>query len=192
MVLTKLLQRKNWPWLAIAATMVLMVFQLRAMGRMWFCDCGSIRFWISDPNGPHTSQHLADPYTLTHFQHGLIFFWAVTLVFPRWKWQWQLWLALAIEAAWEIVENTEWTINRYRDATAALGYVGDSVWNSFGDLLACFVGIVVAHKIGWRWTWIVFFACEVLLILTIRDSLLLNILMLFFPIQALKEWQMGA
>jgi hypothetical protein len=101
-----------------------------------------------------------------------------------------LWLALAIEAAWEIVENTSWVIGRYREATAGLGYTGDSVLNSFGDLLACILGIVVAHKIGWRATWMVFFACEVLLIFTIRDSLLLNILMLVYPIQAIKEWQM--
>jgi hypothetical protein len=189
MISSKIFARRNWPWLAIAATMVLMVVQLRAQGRLWFCECGNLRFWISDPNGPHTSQHLADPYTFTHFQHGLGFFWAVRFVFKRWKWQWQLWLALTIEATWEVVENTEWVINRYRDATAALGYTGDTILNSFGDLLACFFGIYVAYRIGWRLTWILFFAIELLLIVTIRDSLLLNILMLFYPIQAIKDWQ---
>ena len=191
MKFSKILERRNWPWLAIVATTGLMVLQLRIQGRLWFCECGSLRFWISDPNGEHTSQHLADPYTLTHFQHGLVFFWAVRLVFKRWTWQWQLWLALAIEAAWEVVENTEWVIDRYRDATAALGYTGDTILNSFGDLLACLIGIYVAHRIGWRFTWILFLACELLLIVTIRDSLLLNIVMLFVPIQAIKQWQMG-
>ena len=191
MTFSKLLERKNWPWLAILATAVLMVLQLRVQGRVWFCECGSLRFWISDPNGPHTSQHLADPYSLTHMQHGLVFFWVVHMLFKRWTWPWQLWLALAIEAAWEIVENTRWVINRYRDATAALGYTGDSVLNSVGDLAACWLGIVIAQRIGWRATWILFFACEALLIFTIRDSLLLNIVMLFFPIESLKQWQMG-
>jgi len=187
----RILTRKHWPWLAIVATMVLMVLELRTQGRLWFCECGRLRFWISDPNGPHTSQHLADPYTLTHFQHGLVFFWAVRLVFKRWTWQWQLWLALAIEAVWEVVENTEWVIDRYRDATAALGYTGDTIVNSFGDVLACLIGIYVAHRIGWRATWILFLACELFLVLTIRDSLLLNIMMLFTPVQAVKTWQMG-
>jgi hypothetical protein len=189
MTLSKILERRNWPWLAIVATMVLMVLQLRIQGRLWSCECGSLRFWIRDPNGPHTSQHLADPYTLTHFQHGLVFFWAVRFVFKRWKWQWQLWLALAIEAAWEVVENTEWVINRYRDATAALGYTGDTIVNSFGDLVACFLGIYVAHRVGWRLTWVLFFGIELMLFVSIRDSLLLNILMLFMPIQAIKDWQ---
>lgn len=191
MKFAKIFERRNWPWLAIVATTGLMILQLRIQGRLWFCECGSLRFWIGDPNGEHTSQHLADPYTLTHFQHGLVFFWAVRLVFKRWKWQWQLWLALAIEAVWEVIENTEWVIDRYRDATAALGYTGDTILNSFGDLLACLIGIYVAHRIGWRATWILFFAIELVLIATIRDSLLLNILMLFMPIQAIKAWQMG-
>lgn len=191
MTFSKILERRYWPWLAILATMVLMVLQLRAQGRLWFCECGSLRFWISEPDGSHTSQHLADPYTLTHFQHGLVFFWAVRFVFKRWHWQWQLWLALTIEAAWEIVENTEWVIDRYREATAALGYTGDTIVNSFGDLLACFLGLYVAYRVGWRFTWVLFFAIEALLLVTIRDSLLLNILMLFCPIQAIKEWQVG-
>jgi hypothetical protein len=190
MTFSKLLERRNWPWLAIIATMALMVFELRAQGRLWFCECGSLRLWISDPNGPHTSQHLADPYTLTHFQHGLVFFWAVRFIFKRWAWQWQLWLALTIEAAWEVIENTEWVINRYREATAALGYTGDTIVNSFGDLVACFLGLYVAHQVGWRLTWVLFFGIELLLFVSIRDSLLLNILMLFYPIQAIKNWQM--
>ena len=191
MTIPKILDRKNWPWLAIIGTTVLMVMQLRAQGRVWFCECGSLRFWVSDPNSQHTSQHLADPYSLTHMQHGLVFFWVVHMLFKRWTWPWQLWLALAIEAAWEIVENTQWVINRYRDATAALGYTGDSILNSVGDLVACWLGIVIAQRIGWRATWILFFACEAVLILTIRDSLLLNIVMLFFPIESLKQWQIG-
>jgi hypothetical protein len=188
----KLLQRKNWPWLAIAATMVLMVLQLRVQGRVWFCDCREIRLWVSEHNSEHTSQHFADPYTFTHVLHGFIFLWVVQWLFPKWKWGWQLWLTLFIEAAWEVIENTQWVIDRYRNATAALGYTGDSVWNAFGDLLACWAGIEIAKRIGWRWTWIVFVLTEVVLIVTIRDSLLINVIQLLFPWEGLKQWQMAA
>jgi Protein of unknown function (DUF2585) len=165
--------------------------QLRAQGRLWFCECGSLRFWIRDPAGKHTSQHLFDPYTFTHVQHAFIFLWPVQWLFKRMSWPWQMWLVLAIEAAWEVLENTQWVIDRYRNATAAHGYTGDTVVNCVGDLLACWLGIMLVKWLGWRVTWILFVIIEVLLIVTIRDSLLLNILMLFFPIQALKQWQMG-
>lgn len=192
MTIRRILSRRNWPWLAIFATTVWMIVQLRAQGRVWFCECGEIRLWVSDHNGPHTSQHLADPYTFTHVVHGFIFFWMVTWLFKRWRYQWQLWLALAVEAVWEVIENTTWVIDRYRDATAAIGYTGDSVWNSFGDLLACWLGFEIARRLGWRWTFALMIVIEFALLATIRDNLFLNVVMLFFPLESLKEWQAGA
>jgi hypothetical protein len=186
-----ILQRRNWPWLAVAATLVLVVVQLRMQQRVWFCECGSLRFWVSDPNSLHTSQHLTDPYTFTHMQHGLVLWWVVAWLTKRWQPPWQLWLVLAIEGGWEIVENTRFVIDRYREATAALGYTGDSLLNSLGDILACWLGAVLARRLGWNATWVLFFAVEVLLLVTIRDSLLLNVLMLFCPIPAIKAWQLG-
>lgn len=167
------------------------VWQLRQQGRIWFCECGQLRYWTSEADGPHTSQHLADPYSLTHFLHGLVLFWFVTWLVRRWSWPWQCWLAVTIEAGWEIFENTQFVIGRYREATAARGYNGDSIVNSLGDILACWLGLQVAQRIGWRWTWRLFFATEVVLLLTIRDSLLLNVLMLVWPLDAVKNWQLG-
>jgi len=186
----KILRRRHWPAAAMLLLLAATVWQLRRQGRIWFCECGQLRFWTSEADGPHTSQHLADPYSFTHFLHGLLLFWLVTWALRRWKWPWQCWAALAIEAAWEIIENTQLVIGRYRE-TAALGYNGDSILNSLGDIGACWLGLEVARRIGWRGTWVLFFVIEAVLITTIRDSLLLSVLMLVSPIDAVREWQLG-
>ena len=104
---------------------------------------------------------------------------------------WRFVLAIAIESGWEMIENTNTVIDRYRQATAALGYQGDTVLNSMGDILCCAVGFVVAAKLGWRWSIILFLAVETILLFWIRDSLLLEILMLVHPVDSIKAWQMG-
>ena len=181
--------KRHWAAIAVAAITAAMVLVVRLEGRVWFCECRTLLFWIADAYSSHTSQHLFDPYSLTHLQHGLIFYWLLAWLAPRASWQTRLVAATAIEAAWEIVENSEFTINRYREATAALGYTGDSVINSLGDVLSCVLGFAIAGKIGWRWTLALFVGIEAGLVLWIRDSLLLNVLMLFYPIEAVKDWQ---
>lgn len=181
--------KRHWAAIAVAAVTVAMVLTTRFEGRVWFCECQTLLIWIANANSSHTSQHLLDPYSLTHFQHGLLFYWVLAWLAPRASWQARLVAATVVEALWEITENTEFVINRYREATATLGYTGDSVVNSLGDLLACVAGFAVAGKIGWRWTAVLFFGIEAGLLLWIRDSLLLNVLMLFWPIEAIKEWQ---
>lgn len=181
--------RRHWAALAVTAIVVAMVAIVRLEGRVWFCECRTLLFWIADAYSSHTSQHLLDPYSLTHFQHGLIFYWTLAWLAPKWSWQARLVAATAIEALWEVAENSEFVINRYREATAALGYAGDSVINSLGDVLACIIGFAVAGKIGWRWTLALFIGIEAGLVLWIRDSLLLNVLMLLYPIEAVKNWQ---
>ena len=104
---------------------------------------------------------------------------------------WRLALATFLEAAWEVFENTEFVIQRYREETAALGYNGDSIFNSFGDILTCIVGFMIAQRLGFKRSVLVFVATEIVLILWIRDSLLLEILMLVYPIESLKAWQIG-
>lgn len=182
--------KRHWAAMAVVAITAAMVLVVRLEGRVWFCECRTLLFWVADAYSSHTSQHLFDPYSLTHLQHGLIFYWLLAWLAPRASWQTRLVAATAIEATWEIVENSEFTINRYREATAALGYTGDSVINSLGDLLSCVLGFAIAGKIGWRWTLALFVGIEIGLILWIRDSLLLNVLMLFYPIEAVKDWQM--
>ena len=183
--------KKHWAALAVLAITAAAIFVIRLEGRVWFCDCGQLRFVIARAYSKHTSQHLSDPYTLTHLLHGLIFYWALIWLVPRGSWQTRMVLSTAIEALWEIVENSAFVINRYREATAALGYMGDSVVNACGDILACVIGFALAGRIGLRWSIVLFVAIEIGLLITIRDSLLMNVVMLFFPLESLKQWQLN-
>ncbi len=176
---------------SIVAGLVLlaMVVLLRVEGRSFICTCGQFAIWIGDSCSSNTSQQLLDPYSFTHILHGFLFFWLIALLFKRMPGAWQIWLALLLESAWEVFENTSFVINKYRTETAALGYTGDTVVNSLGDLACALVGFLVARQLGWRRSVIVFVAVEVILVLWIHDSLLLQILMLVRPVEAIKLWQ---
>ena len=167
-----------------------MIFVLRAEGRLFFCSCNRFLIWVGDICSSSNSQQLFDPFSFTHILHGFLFFWIISLVFRRMAPEWQILLAVLSEAAWEVFENTPFVINRYRAETAALGYEGDTVVNSFGDLLCAFIGFMIARRLGFRRSIIVFLVVEVILSVVIRDSLLLEILMLIKPIPAIKQWQM--
>jgi hypothetical protein len=130
-----------------------------------------------------------DPYSFTHLLHGFVLCGLLVLIVPRLSLVWQLWLALSIEALWEVVENSEFVIRRYREETAALGYYGDTIVNSLGDILVCGLGFVLARRLGLRRTMALFVVTEVVLAIWIRDNLTLNILMLIYPVEAVKEWQ---
>ena len=177
--------------MAIAAVLGATVLELRRQGRLWWCASGDWSPWAGNIGNQHTSQHLFDPYTFTHLLHGFIICGLLALFLPRLVVRWRLVLAVLIEAAWEVFENTNYVINRYREATAAIGYQGDSVFNSLGDMLACAVGFVLALKLGLRRTVAAFVFTELVLLFWIRDSLLLNILLLIRPVDAIKSWQMG-
>ena len=122
--------------------------------------------------------------------HGFLFFWLIAWLAPRLSSNWQLTLAIAVEALWEAFENTNFIIDRYRSETAALGYNGDTVVNSFGDIVCCLVGFMIARRLGLRRSLIVFAALELVLFFWIRDSLLLEIVMLVFSIDSIKAFQM--
>jgi len=122
--------------------------------------------------------------------HGIVFFSLLKLLLPRVRPLWRFCLTIAIEAGWELLENTNLVINRYREATAALGYTGDTVVNSLGDILCCALGFMIARALGRRRSVILFVATEVVLLFWIRDGLILNIIMLIHPIQAIRTWQM--
>jgi len=136
------------------------------------------------------SQHLFDPYSITHVSHGLIFYGVLWLVARRMKMGWRFCIAIAIAAAWEILENSPFIINRYRNVTMSLEYLGDSVINALGDVASCGIGFVLARWMGWRWALALFVATEVLLLVLIKDNLTLNVIMLVWPLQAIKDWQM--
>lgn len=175
--------------IATAVVLLAMIVLLRFQGRSLLCSCGYFAVWIGDWCSSNTSQQLLDPYSLTHILHGFLFFWLIALFFRRMPRLWQFWLALLLESAWEVFENTSFVINKYRTETAALGYQGDTVVNSLGDLACALLGFLIARQLGVRRSLIVFVLVEAVLILWIRDSLLLQILMLVRPVEAIKLWQ---
>ena len=183
--------RKAGPWLAVVAVLLATTLQLHIQGRLWVCSCGHFALWVGDAWGHDTSQQLFDPYTFTHILHGLIFCRLLAWILPRVPWSWRFSLAVACEALWELIENTNLVIERYREATAALGYTGDTVVNSLGDIAACALGFVLARRLGLLRSVVLFAATELVLLVWIRDSFLLNVLLLIYPSQKIRAWQAG-
>ena len=163
---------------------------LMAMGRPPICTCGEITMW--GPVGPKQSQMLADWYSPSHIVHGLLFYALLWLVARRWPVERRFLLALVIEAAWEIVENTPMVIDRYREATIALGYTGDSVLNSISDVLMMAVGFLAARRLPLWAAILLLLVLELVPLWAIRDNLTLNVWMLLAPSDALRSWQAGA
>lgn len=176
---------------AIAGTVVLMVCVLHWLGRRWWCACGAANLWWGDPKSSHSSQHLIDPYSLTHVLHGVLFCGILAWVWPRLPYAVALIATVVLEALWEILENSPIVIERYRTATIALGYEGDSIVNSIGDVVCCTLGFVLARRLGWKWSAGFVVATELILLVWIRDNLFLNIAMLLYPIDAIRTWQGG-
>jgi hypothetical protein len=183
--------RKISPWLAIIVVVAAALVQLHRQGRIWVCSCGDVRLWVGNTWSPENSQQFLDPYSFTHLLHGFIFYGLLALIIPRWPLAWRLWLAVSFEALWEIVENTNFIIDRYRGVTVAIGYQGDTILNSLGDILSFGVGFMLARRLGLFRSVGVFVVTEVVLLIWIRDSLTLNVIMLVWPIDAIKAWQMG-
>jgi hypothetical protein len=163
------------------------------MGRIPISKSGTIRLWVSQTNGPETSQQIADWYSVTHVLHGIILYGLIHLASRR-KWPMGVCalLALGAEAGWEVLENSPFIINRYRAETLATGYVGDSILNSMCDIGFCMLGFELARRLPARVTVLLVVAAEVGLAIAIRDNLTLNVLMLIHPVEAIKRWQMGA
>jgi len=171
---------------------VLMSLLLWWMGRIWWCKQGDWAVFIKEAWGSvHTSQHLLDPYALTHVLHGVAFCLILGAIFSKLAVEWRFVLAVAAEAGWELLENSTYIIEKYRANTASFDYFGDSIVNSMADVGACALGFWIAAKLG-AWKSLAFFVLvEIFLILSIRDSLLINIIMLIYPIDAIKIWQSG-
>ncbi|MGD9589058.1 MAG: DUF2585 family protein [Pyrinomonadaceae bacterium] len=182
----------GWPIALSIGIAMLMTVVLWTQGRIWWCKSGDWAIYVNEAwNSSHTSQHLFDPYTFTHVLHGVLAFWLAGLILPRLAMGWRYLIAMAGEAAWEVLENSAFIIEKYRENTASLDYFGDSILNSVGDLIACAAGFWIAVKVGW-WRSLAFFVVvEILLLIWIRDGLMLNILMLIYPLESIKAWQMG-
>ncbi len=158
------------------------------MGRIPWCTCG-FGLWTSNAWGSDTSQLLADPYTTSHILHGIIFFWALRYLTPKLPVRYRLVIALLIEVGWELLENSPLIIHRYRAGTAASDYFGDSILTSTGDVLFALVGFWLAYRLPWKLILALSVAIEIIMLILYRDNLTLNILMLLYPIQAIKNWQ---
>ena len=162
---------------------------LIAMGRPAVCTCGTVTLW--GHVGPKQSQMLADWYSPSHIVHGFLFYLALRYVAPRWPVERRFAVALLVEAAWEIAENTPMVIDRYRAVTVSFGYSGDSVVNSLADIGFMALGFWIASKLR-VWAGVVMaIAFELFTLALIRDNLTLNIVMLLWPLDAIRTWQAG-
>jgi hypothetical protein len=161
------------------------------MGQVPICKCGYVKLWHGVVFSSENSQHISDWYTFSHIIHGFAFYGLLWLIGRRWSLGVRLVLAVMVESGWEILENTDLVINRYREATISLDYYGDSVINSVSDIFAMVCGFVLAARLP-IWSIVVLtVVMEAGVAYFIHDNLLLNILMLLYPLDAVRRWQAG-
>lgn len=183
------INRRNFPYWLVFAIILATAAILLFMGRVPICKCGTVKLWYFELMTSEGSQHLIDWYSPSHLLHGILFYGMLWLFARRLDISWRLVIATLIEAAWEILENTNAVIERYREVTISLDYFGDSVINSMADLVAMLVGFWLARRIPVWASVAIVIGFEVLTTALIRDGLALNIIMLLYPLDIIRDWQ---
>jgi hypothetical protein len=173
----------------VVAILLVHAALLYFMGQVFMYEGGFVKLWHGAVTDGQNSQHLTDWYTLSHIIHGILFYAALTFLFPRLTVGTRLLMALAIESGWELFENTDMIINRYREQALAQGYFGDSIVNSIGDMLAALNGFIIASRLYISMSILFIILLELVALYAIRDSLILNIIQLIHPIEAIASWQ---
>ena len=182
------LSRRAYTIIAFGLVVAMAVI-LYLMGREPMCTCGYIKLWHGVVKSSQNSQQIFDWYSFTHIIHGLGFYLLLTIINRRLPFWVKLLAAISLECAWEILENTDMVINRYRAATISLDYYGDSIVNSVGDVIAMVTGFLIAYKKPVWFSLMLFLVIEIGLGILIRDNLTINLIMLVHPFDAIKHWQ---
>jgi hypothetical protein len=178
------------PLHTLVAVLGISIAILWAMGRPPICTCGTVELW--GQVGPAQSQMMADWYSPSHIVHGFLFYAVMRWLWPKSSIELRFLSAMIIEAAWEIIENTPMVIDRYREATIALGYTGDSILNSASDIAMMALGFLAARRLPVWASVAIVLVLELIPLVVIRDNLTLNIWMLLAPNDAIAQWQAGA
>ena len=176
---------------AVALVAAAAVIEL-TMGRVAICQCGYVKLWHGVVNSAENSQHVTDWYTFSHVIHGIGFYGLLRLVARRTTVSTRFLAAVFLEATWEVFENTPFVIDRYRTATIALDYYGDSLLNSVSDIVAMMCGFWIARRLPVWASVALVVTLELFVVVMIRDNLTLNIVMLLYPLDAIRQWQSGA
>lgn len=170
---------------------VLIAATLFYWGQPLICTCGYVRLWSGDIYSQHNSQHIADWYTLSHFLHGVLGVVVARIFFPNVPFKWVFTAIVTTGIAWEITEHTHWVLDRFRAATISQGYVGDSILNAMADYFWMLLGFFVAYKMRGWYILAMVVLLELSAALAVRDSLTLSTLMLIYPVETVKEWQLA-